>query len=174
MPDHHNPSITEEVLAMLPTLRTFAKNLTRGSDEADDLVQETLLKAISKAHLYRAGTNLRAWLFTIMRNTFYSNSTKRLREPVGRSDCISADIIAFPKQEAVLTGNRIFEALKRIPEPFRETLLLIAVLGESHDDVARIQGCAIGTVKSRMSRARAMMMKEIGASFVGDVMDIAR
>ena len=153
----------EEVIAQIPALRVFARSLCRDRVEADDLVQETLLRAIENIHRFRPGTNLRAWLFTILRNRFYSGWAKRARERTGDADCVSSiPATATEGQFWHLRMQEMEQALHELPRPYRETVILVAVLGESYLDTARILGCDIGTVKSRVSRARAALRKRLG------------
>lgn len=159
----------EELVDMIPALRLYARNLMRGGDEADDLVQETLTKALANVSSFQAGTNLRAWLFTIMRNSFLTRVTKSARERVGAADCVSHNVISFPTHDAYIAGNRVMDAIKRLPEPYREALVLVFLMGESYQDVARICDCAMGTVKSRINRARHMIMEDLGASHVEEL-----
>lgn len=162
--DPDGPSATagersgEEIVSYIPALRVFARSLCRNVVEADDLVQETLLRAIERARQFEPGTNLRAWLFTIMRNRFYTNWSKRARERTGDTDCVSADPVAMAETQVWHLRLREMEAaLARLPVHYRETIMLVAVLGESYIDAAAILECDIGTVKSRMNRARATL-----------------
>lgn len=163
---------SDELIEMIPTLRIYARNLMRGGDEVDDLVQETLMKAIANAARFEPGTNLRAWLFTIMRNSFLTRVHKRAREPVGRADCVSGNVICFPRHDAQIAGNRVIQAIDRLPSQYREALVLVFVVGESYQDVARICDCAIGTVKSRVSRGRQMLMEDLGVTRVSDLIAV--
>ncbi|MDQ2066986.1 sigma-70 family RNA polymerase sigma factor [Xinfangfangia sp. CPCC 101601] len=159
----------DELVAMIPGLRIYARNLMRGGSEVDDLVQETLMKALANLNSYQSGTNLRAWLFTIMRNSFLTRVSKRAREPVGAEDCVSGQLTCPPAHDTMMAGNKVLEAIDRLPQPYREALILVFLTGESYQDVAKICGCAIGTVKSRINRARHMIMEDLGASKVEDL-----
>ncbi len=153
----------EEIIAQIPALRVFARSLCRDRGEADDLVQETLLRAIENIHRFQPGTNLRAWLFTILRNRFYTGWAKRARERTGDADCVSSIPAATPEgQFWHLRMQEMEAALQALPRPYRETIILVAVLGESYLQAAEILGCDIGTVKSRMSRARTALRKRLG------------
>src|SRR5690606_32451508 len=151
-------STGDELVEMIPALRVYARNLTRGGTEADDLVQETLMKALANIESFEPGTNLRAWLFTIMRNTFLNRVIKSNREHPGHGDCVSGSVICFPTHDAHIANNRVMAAIDRLPSTYKEALTLVFLMGESYQDVARICDCAIGTVKSRISRARHMVM----------------
>lgn len=153
----------EEIIALIPALRVFARSLCRDRVEADDLVQETLLRAIENIGRFQPGTNLRAWLFTILRNRFYTGWAKRARERTGDADCVSSiPAVATEGQFWHLRMQEMETALHELPRPYRETIILVAVLGESYLQAAEILGCDIGTVKSRMSRARAALRKRLG------------
>lgn len=153
----------EEIISYIPALRVFARSLCRDRTEADDLVQETLLRAIENIDRFEPGTNLRAWLFTILRNRFYSSWAKRKRERTGDADCVSAIPIATTDgQFWHLRMQEMEGALQDLPRHYRETIILVAVLGESYIQAAEILGCDIGTVKSRVSRARAALRDRLG------------
>ncbi|MFC7704827.1 sigma-70 family RNA polymerase sigma factor [Plastorhodobacter daqingensis] len=157
-----NEPVTTEVITLIPALRAFAWSLCRETTEADDLVQETLLKALSNIEKFQPGTQLRAWLFTIMRNTFYTRIKVAAREKTGAADCVADAISVAPTQEWSLRGGELMEAVARLPAHYRETLILVVMLGESYERTAEICGCRIGTVKSRINRARSMLMAELG------------
>ncbi|VDC25131.1 sigma-70 family RNA polymerase sigma factor [Pseudogemmobacter humi] len=153
----------EEIVGHIPALRIFARSLCRNPVEADDLVQETLVRAIGNIRLFRTGTNLRAWLFTIMRNRFYSNWAKRARERTGDGDCVSSIPVASgDRQFWHIRLQEMERALAALPVHYRETIILVAVLGESYLQAAEILGCDIGTIKSRVNRARVALRDRLG------------
>lgn len=155
--------MSDNVLDHLPALRAYARSLCRADlAEADDLVQETLLRAIERAELYKLGTNMRAWLFTIMRNRFLTNRVKAGRERTGDADCASLKPISPPGQEWSLLVSEMRDALNALPSHYREAIVLVGILGESYIDAARIMNCDIGTVKSRVNRARACLRELLG------------
>ena len=156
---------SDDILDHVPALRTFARGLCRGGQDPDDLVQETLLRAIEYADSYRPGTNLRAWLFTIMRSRFYNNCRKTSRERTGQADCVSAMPQSQPTQEWHLRQKEMLAALDRLPQHYREALMLITVLGESYIHAAQTLDCDIGTVKSRVSRARRILRDILNPDF---------
>lgn len=162
-------STSDDLIDLIPALRIYARNLLRRSDEVDDLVQETLMKALANIDSFRPGTNLRAWLFTIMRNSFLTSVTKQARERVGAADCVSSKVICLPAHDIKIAGSRVLQAIDRLPVQYREALVLVFLVGESYEEVATICGCPIGTVKSRISRARQMIMEDLGASSVNDL-----
>lgn len=163
------PAIETEVVDMIPRLRAYARVLTRDANDADDLVQETLLKALSNIHSFQRGTMLRAWLFTIMRNSFYTNVKKRAREKPGADDCVSGFLTVLPDHDRHIHGKRMMAAIGNLPDHYREILILVVMLGESYEDAATLCGVAVGTVKSRVNRARKLVMDEMGADALRDL-----
>ena len=150
-----------EIIAWLPALRANARALTRNATEADDLVQDTLVKAIRHIGKFEPGTNMRAWLFTIMRNTFYNTAKIRARETTGGADCVSSNPSVPPTQEWTIAGRELMAAVNRLPSHYREILVLVVMLGETYETAAEICGCKIGTVKSRVNRARALVVADL-------------
>ena len=148
------PTEAFDVIQHLPSLRALARTLTRDRHAADDLVQETLAKAIASAEQFSLGSNLRAWLLTIMRNTYYSSLKRAAREQVGCNDCIASGLAVPSTQEWTIRGKELMNAVSQLPSEYRDVLVLVAMLGESYSDTAHICGCPIGTVKSRLNRAR--------------------
>jgi len=160
-----------QVLELLPALRAFARSLTRNRTEADDLVQETLLKALSNIEKFDPGTNLRAWLFTILRNTFYTDTRKRRRENDGLSALAQQDSNMGPGQEWSVTLSSLKTALEQLPADQREALVLVGAAGLSYEEAADVCGCALGTIKSRVNRARARLLVLMGAEETADVVE---
>lgn len=153
--------MSDDILSYLPAMRAFARSLCGDATDADDLVQETLLRALENIHRYTPGTNLRAWLFTIMRNRFYTNSTRRARERTGDTDCVADTLVVEPQQEWTIRMRELARALNELPVHYRETIVLVVVLEESYQNAAVILECGIGTVKSRVSRARQMLRERL-------------
>jgi RNA polymerase sigma factor (sigma-70 family) len=151
-----------EIVELIPALRAFARSLCRNHADADDLVQETLVRAISRIETFEPGTRLKSWLFTIMRNAFCTRLAKDRRQPLGQVDCTSSRAVQESPQEWHASLVDLHAALTRLPPHQHEVLVLIGVLGESYEDTAAICGCAVGTVKSRLSRARAALMQTFG------------
>ena len=149
------------IVEWIPALRAYARSLTRNGSEADDLVQDTLVKAIRHIEKFEYGTNMRAWLFTIMRNTFYNTAKIRAREVTGGADCVSSTPTVQPTQEWTIAGRELMAAVNRLPSHYREILVLVVMLGESYENAAKVCGCKIGTVKSRVNRARAMVVADL-------------
>lgn len=151
-----------------PHLRAFARGLCGCRDRADDLAQEAMLRAWAARDRYAAGTNFKAWTFTILRNHFYSEA-RRARFH-GEYDELAAERIlrAPPSQESPLELADVLRALSTIPDSYREALLLVAAGNLSYDEIAEICGIALGTVKSRICRARAMLAKVIDSGQLPD------
>ena len=154
-------SFSTELVDVIPSLRAYARALTRNAADCDDLVQETLAKALKNHDRYESGTRLKSWLFTIMRNTFYTATKKSARERPGLEDCVAETVLVDPVHDAVITHKRLLAAIERLPRQYREMLILVVMLGETYEDAASICGCAVGTVKSRVNRARRMVMQEM-------------
>ncbi len=165
------PDLRTQVLELLPALRAFARSLTRNRTEADDLVQETFLKALSNIDKFDPGTNLRAWLFTILRNTYYTEIRKRRRESDGMSSLAQQDTNMGPGQEWSVTLSSLKEALEMLPSDQREALVLVGAAGLSYEEAAEVCNCALGTIKSRVNRARAKLLTLMGAEATADVVE---
>ena len=144
----------DDLLASVPSLRAFGLSLTSRSDRADDLVQETLMKAWKYHESFTAGTNMKAWLYTILRNEFYSQLRKRKRE-VEDADGVHSNKVSVPaEQGGHLDLVDLTIALAKLPEDQRESIVLVGASGFSYEEAAEICGCAVGTIKSRVNRAR--------------------
>ncbi|SOC81886.1 RNA polymerase sigma-70 factor, ECF subfamily [Ensifer adhaerens] len=152
----------EQVVELIPALRAFARILCPQPENADDLVQETLIKAIANINQYTEGTRLKSWLFTIMRNTFNTRYRKREREVIGLPPDSVNTLVTAPDQEWSARAKEVYAALMRLPDQYREILVLIVIQGESYEDAAVICDCAVGTVKSRLNRARQRLKEEMG------------
>ncbi len=150
-------ALREDLLASIPNLRAFAVSLTGNGERADDLVQETLMKAWAKFHTFQEGTNLRAWLFTILRNEFYSQLRKRGREVEDAEGTYAARLASQPAQSGHMDMRDFREALAELPADQREALILVGASGFSYEEAAEICECAVGTIKSRVSRARTRL-----------------
>jgi len=143
-----------DLVAAIPNLRAFAVSLCGNADRADDLVQETLVKAWGSLSSFTEGTNLTAWLFTILRNIYYSEYRKRRREAPDPDGAIAARLVTPPSQNAHMDFLDFRSALQKLPLDQREALILVAASGLSYEEAAAICGCAPGTMKSRVNRAR--------------------
>lgn len=151
------PCFTDEMTASLPALRSFARSLCRQRDMADDLVQETMIRAWSSRHTFMPGSKFRPWLFTILRNQFYTAIRKSSRTVIWEPEAAERILVQEPEQEARLHLEDIEQALGQLPASQREMLVLIAGAGLSYEEAAVVADCKIGTVKSRINRGRAAM-----------------
>ncbi|EUB97959.1 RNA polymerase, sigma-24 subunit, ECF subfamily [Rhizobium sp. CF080] len=157
-----------DLLASLPNLRAFAVSLTGRHDKADDLVQDTIMKAWANQTSFTAGTNMRAWLFTILRNEFYSQMRKRGREVQDSDGLFSERFSVHPEQYGRLDLQDFRKALDKLPDDQREAIVLVGAAGFAYEEAAAICGCAVGTIKSRVSRARTRLQELLGVSGEGD------
>ena len=143
-----------EIVNLIPALRAFARTFHRNSADADDLVQETLTKALANLGQFDRGTRLKSWLFTIMRNTFCTRIRLQKREAPGVAECISPTASVGASQEYTLEAHDVQIALETLPQKYRRVLSLVVLEGKSYERTAEICACSIGTVKSRLHRAR--------------------
>ena len=148
-----------QLLDVLPSLRAFAVSLSGKHDRADDLVQETVMKAWSKQESFQPGTNIKAWLFTILRNEFYSQLRKRGREVADTDETYSKRLSVHPNQVGQMDMQDFLNALGQIPEDQREAIILVCASGFSYEEAAEVCGCKIGTIKSRINRARGRLQE---------------
>jgi RNA polymerase sigma-70 factor (ECF subfamily) len=147
-------AVRQAVLDAVPRLRAFAISLCGNIDRADDLVQETLLRALANIKSFQPGTNMSAWLFTILRNHFHSEYRKRRREVEDVDGSYTESLKSQPEQLGHVEFGEFRKALVKLPADQREALVLVGAAGFSYEDAANICGCAVGTIKSRVSRAR--------------------
>ena len=152
-----DPALRDQMLAAVPSLRAFAISLSGNVDRADDLVQETLLRALANIHSFQPGTNMPAWLFTILRNLFRSEYRKRRREVEDADGSYAETLKTHPEQTSHVEFKEFTVALNKLPEDQREALILIGASGFSYEEAAEICGCAVGTIKSRVNRARTRL-----------------
>ena len=154
-PGQADESFRKELLAVLPHLRAFARGLCGRSDFADDLVQETAVKAWTARGRYQAGTNMRAWTFAILRNHYLSELRRSKRQTDLDEGAAERMLVMDADQEAPLHLDDMERALHRLAPERREAVLLIGASGFSYEEAAEIAGCPVGTMKSRVARARA-------------------
>ncbi len=147
------------MVELMPSLRAFARSLCPNPARADDLVQDALVKALANIERFEPGSNLRAWMFTILRNTYYSDLRKRRREVEDAEGAHAARLAERPNQNGVADLEDFKIAFAQLREDHREVLTLVGAFGVSYEEAAEICGCAVGTVKSRVNRARARLMK---------------
>jgi RNA polymerase sigma-70 factor (ECF subfamily) len=152
-----DPGVRDAVLAAVPSLRAFAISLCGNVDRADDLVQETMLRALANIHSFQPGTNMQAWLFTILRNLFRSEYRKRRREVEDADGSYAETLKSQPEQTGRVEFEEFRGALAKLPPDQREALILVGASGFSYEEAAEICGCAVGTIKSRVNRARSRL-----------------
>lgn len=148
------PDPREAILMHLPALRAFAMTLTKDESKADDLIQDTVVRAWSKFDQYEDGTNLRAWLFTILRNSFFSSIRKQrfeIDDPVG---LFSNQVAEKPAHDGRLQLNDFHAAFGTLPVDQREALILVGASGFSYEEAAEMCDVPVGTIKSRANRGR--------------------
>lgn len=157
-------AFSSDILALKAALKAFARKLQRNEGDVDDLIQETIARALANEDKFRAGTNLKSWLFTIMRNLFNTEYALRKLESVALYDDVGLDLPCMPTQDWAVYQAEAEQLINRMPADRRSALLLISA-GISYDDAAQSLGCEVGTIKSRVSRARAALMTELGDIF---------
>jgi len=147
----------------IPRLRRYARALTRSADRADDLVQETLLRAISKSHLWQTGTDIRAWLFTIMHNHYVNMVRRAIRdETTVDIEQMTSSLVAITDPTASRQLRELEQCLARLPGEQREVILLVGLEGMSYETAAQVLNVPVGTVRSRLSRGRDALRRLMG------------
>src|SRR5689334_9290762 len=159
-----------ELIELLPSLRAFARSLAHNAAQADDLVQDTLVKALANVERFEPGTNLRAWLFTILRNHYYSQLRKSKREVEDAEGRHAARIAVRPEQDGSVDLEDFKVAFAQLAPDHREVLSLVGASGCSYEEAAQICGCAVGTIKSRVNRARRKLSDLLGLEDEGGAM----
>ena len=156
------PDPRDEIIEHLPAMRAFALSLTRNGSLADDIVQDTVVKAWSGFDGYKPGTNLRAWLFTILRNSFYSHHRKLGREIEDVDGEHAAQLAVSPTHDGKLMLDEVLAAFDRLTVEQKEVLLLVGASGFSYEEAAEMCGVSLGTIKSRINRGRNALSKMLG------------
>ena len=146
----------------IPRLRRYARALTRDVNRADDLVQDTLVRALAKQHLWQEGTNLRAWLFTLMHNQHVNDVRRGVREGITVELTEAPAMTAGPVAIAKLELRDLERALEKLPTEQREVILLVGLEGLAYEEVAVILKVPVGTVRSRLSRGRDLLRRLMG------------
>jgi RNA polymerase sigma-70 factor (ECF subfamily) len=146
-----------ELAALLPELRAFARFLVRGRGEADDLVQDAVVRALGALEQFQPGTNLKAWLFTILRNTFYEQGRRRSRETAMLRNRLPEEEVSDPHRVNSTDLADLSRLLWTLPPVLREALVLVGAQELSHEEAAAICGVPVGTMKARVSRGRARL-----------------
>ena len=162
----------DALITHLPALRAFALSLVRNGSAADDLVQETILKAWASFDRFTEGTNLRAWLFTILRNGFYSDLRKHRREVQDSEGLFAARLSQKPDHDSNLAMRDFQRGFERLIDEQREALVLVGALGFSYEEAAVTIGCAVGTVKSRVNRGRKRLAELLHLEEGGSIMPV--
>ena len=155
-------SFRVDLIDAIRPLRAFSRTLIRDEVRAEDLVQETLVKAWEKQKSFQPGTNIRAWLFTILRNTYYSELRKRKREVEDVDGKMTAELSVKAPQDGHMDVRDLRGALDTLNAEQREALILVGASGFSYEEAGEICGVAAGTVKSRVSRARQRLSDLLG------------
>jgi len=164
-----DPSLRDAMLAAVPSLRAFAISLCGNVDRADDLVQEALVRALSNIDSFEPGTNMPAWLFTILRNQFRSDYRKRRREVEDANGKYAESLKSLPEQPGQIELSEFRRALSELPQDQREALVLVGASGFSYEEAANICGCAVGTIKSRVNRARTRLSEMLAIRGAEDI-----
>ncbi|MCL2713436.1 MAG: sigma-70 family RNA polymerase sigma factor [Alphaproteobacteria bacterium] len=162
------PALREELLSAIPRLRAFAISLSGSTDRADDLVQETLLRALANLESFQPGTNMHSWLFAILRNLFRSAYRRRRREVEDGEGRHAKTLKILPPQGSHLEFQEFRAALAKLPEDQREALIIVGASGFSYEEAALICDCALGTIKSRVNRARSKLASLLYVESVED------
>jgi len=144
----------DQLVALLPSLRSFARGLCGWRDIADDMVQDAMLRGWAARASYTPGTNFRAWMFMILRNQFYTTIRRDKRMTSWDPEVAERMLVEAPAQQHAIHAADVAKALQQLPAEQREVLLLIGANGASYEEAADIVGCAIGTIKSRLARGR--------------------
>lgn len=165
---HDDPPGADPLLAAItaeiPRLRRFARVLMRGADGADDLVQDTLMRAIAAREQFSDGTNLRAWLFAILRNVHLSLRRRAGRSPFAPSPAVMPQAVVSGGQEEQHAFRDLGRAFDALPKTQRQVLWLTVVEGMDYEQVAAVLGTPVGTVRSRLSRAREALRRSVWTS----------
>jgi RNA polymerase sigma-70 factor (ECF subfamily) len=161
--------VRQELFSALPHLRAFAISLTGDIDRADDLVQEAVVRGLSHLHQFKRGTNFQGWMFTILRNQFHSNYRKRRREVEDADGAYAAKFAVAPEQGARLDFGDFREALTKLSPEQREAILLIGAEGLTYEETAEICNTKVGTIKSRVNRARKRLAELLGYEKIDEI-----
>lgn len=164
-----DPEIRRALLAAMPHLRAFSISLTGNVERADDLVQDTVVRALGFIDRFEPGTNLQAWMFTILRNQFHSAYRKRKREVEDVDGLFAAKLTTIPDQDAHLEFDDFAVALAKISPDQREAILLVGAEGFTYEEAAAICRTKVGTIKSRVNRARTRLAELLGYDEVAEI-----
>ncbi len=159
------------LIALLPELRGFARFLVRQQTEADDLVQEAIVRALAALPQFQPGSNFRAWVFRILRNAFYEQARRRRTEQHALAQSFAEDEAGDPAQPGYLDLSDLQRALFKLTPVLREALVLVGAQGLSHEDAALVCAVPVGTMKARVSRARRHLAQHVQGERVADATD---
>lgn len=151
----------QQIRGHLPALHRYALGLVRNFHAAEDLVHDTVAKAYSSIDKFQFGSNLRAWLFTILRNTFYSGIRKNKREIADPDGIYAATLVSLPEHDGRIAMNEFLQAFGQLSKEHRDIVTVVGVWGHSYEVASRWLGIPVGTAKSRLNRARAQMIAAI-------------
>jgi RNA polymerase sigma-70 factor (ECF subfamily) len=157
-------NVRQALLDAIPRLRALAIGLCGQSAQAEDLVQEALTRAWANLPSFQPGTNMEAWLYTILRNEFYTYLRKRRREVADPDGTYAATLVSAPAQESHISFQDLRVALAKLAPPLREAILLVGASGLSYEEAATLCHCAVGTMKSRVHRARLRLTEMLSAT----------
>lgn len=152
-----------QMVAIIPSLRAFARGLCGNRELADDLAQEAMMRAWAAHDSFTPGSNFRAWMFMILRNQFYTTMRKNARMTSWDPDAAERLLVEAPPQQHLVHMRDVEKALQKLPAEQREILMIVGAGGASYEEAAEVTGCAIGTVKSRLARGRAALASLINA-----------
>lgn len=165
-----SPEFRSALVDCIPHLRAFARSLTRNRDRADDLVHDAAVRALAAAEQFTPGTNFKAWIFTILRNLYYNEGRKDHSRNVPFDEATVTERAIPATQESALEFCDFRRAFWQLGGDHREVLMLVGASGLSYEEAAKVCGCAVGTIKSRVSRAR----QELGKLLSDDTLAISR
>ncbi len=163
-----SPTFQTALVGAIPNLRAFAISLCGNVQTANDLVQETMLKAWANRHRFEEGSNFKAWLFTILRNSYFSDFRRGKREVRDEDGVAAASLSSLPEQPGHMDMIDFQRNLAKLSEDQKEALILVGAEGFSYEEAAEICGCAVGTIKSRVNRARARLVELMGVGSAED------
>ena len=155
--------LRRQIGVLLPELRAFARFLARDRVVADDVVQDSVMRALAALHQFQPGTSLKAWLFTILRNSFYETQRRRKRERAAIEASFDMEEAASPAQDARAELNDLDQLIWTLPPLLREALILVGAQEMSHEEAALVCNVPVGTMKARLSRARVALSAAVRA-----------
>ncbi len=156
--------IRADMIRLIPEIRSFAKRFSNNPNDVNDLVQETLLRGLANLDKFEPGTRLRSWLFTILRNLFCTRYQQSVREAPGLEDCVSLHLSVPPAQEWAIRMHEFNRAVATLSPEHRGAFNAVLVDGESYEAAAKRCGCPVGTIKSRVNRARLALTQQMGGA----------